>query len=549
MRRTPTFTSSAGDVLLAAVVFAAATVAVTWPQATLLTTHAHGHHDALFSMWRLAWIAEWLGSPRGSLFDAPIFTPTPRTFGFSDGVLLQGLVAFPFLRAGVPVLPVYNTLMLVGPWMSALGAWLLVRELTGSRAGALAAGLVFGLLPYRIEHAMHLELQWSQWTPLALWALHRTWHAGRARDGVLTGVFVLLQFLSCIYYGVFLTLFMMVMAPALWLADPPRDGVRTLRALAIGAAAVALPLVAYALPYRANQEALGTRSPGEIAQWSATWLGYLSTPLENRLYGTWTAGLGSPEGRLFPGLTAVVLAMVALATGSRRVLAWVWGLGWAVLLSLGSNTPVYGVVLALVPPLAGLRAPARFGMLVSLAVAVLAGYGLARLTAGWSRPRTALAAAVVCLALTAEYASSFGPLHAWVQRPPIYAQWLRSQPAGGVLHLPAPRGHALPLYDAEWAYLGTFDWHPRANGYSGYFPRQYLDLLGAVAGFPSDESLWALRKRGVAFVILHEDRYEPGDFLDLLGRLDRTPDLERIGRFPDPIYPVTIYRMRPQAQE
>ena len=36
------------------------------------------------------------------------------------------------------------------------------------------------------------------------WALHRTVRGGRVRDGILAALFVLAQFLSCIYYGVFL---------------------------------------------------------------------------------------------------------------------------------------------------------------------------------------------------------------------------------------------------------------------------------------------------------------------------------------------------------
>src|SRR6185295_12012541 len=46
------------------------------------------------------------------------------------------------------------------------------------------------LAPYRIEHFSHLELQWTVWMPLTLWAVHRTFDEGTRRSGVLAGLFL-----------------------------------------------------------------------------------------------------------------------------------------------------------------------------------------------------------------------------------------------------------------------------------------------------------------------------------------------------------------------
>ena len=81
--------------------------------------------------------------------------------------------------------------------------YLLVRALTGDRAAATIAGAIFALYPFRYEHYSHLELQMTMWMPLALHALHRTLSRERLRDGLLMGVAVALQTLSCLYYGVF----------------------------------------------------------------------------------------------------------------------------------------------------------------------------------------------------------------------------------------------------------------------------------------------------------------------------------------------------------
>ncbi len=82
--------------------------------------------------------------------------------------------------------------------------FVLVNRLTRNRAAGVIAGIIFAFAPYRFEHYMHMELQWTIWMPLALWAVHRTIDSGRWQHGLQAGVFVALQMLSSVYYGIFL---------------------------------------------------------------------------------------------------------------------------------------------------------------------------------------------------------------------------------------------------------------------------------------------------------------------------------------------------------
>lgn len=554
--RLPTIGSRTSRLLewaAAGLLFAALTSVAFWPLPAQWLTHAHGHHDTLFNMWRLSWIAEALTTQPARLFDPPIFHPATRVLAFSDAVLLQGLVATPWLAAGAPILPVSNVIFLLGPWMSALGMYLLVRHLlrATSPAGpspfwpAVMAGAIFGMLPYRIEHVMHLELQWSQWMPLACWALLRTVRHGRVGDGILTAVFVLAQFLSCIYYAVFLGLTLAVTAPLLLLARERATVMAIGRALLVGALVCAAPLLAYSAPYRANQQTFGGRGASEIDTWSATPGSFISAPPSNRVYGgTWR--YGGPEGRLWPGALAIVLAVLGAWVARRQATTWMFAaaLMLASLLAMGTHTPLYRVMLALVPILNGLRAPARFGMVAALGLAALAGIGAAWLLARVPRAavRHAIGVALVC-GLAVEYASAVGPLHPFVQRVPLYAQWLRTQPPGAVADLPIARASALPLFEAEWSFYGRLHGHPMVNGYSGYYPRPYLDLLGVMVAFPRGESVPALRTHGVRYIVVHEDRFEPADLMDFDSRMRGTPGLRFVGRFPDPDYPATVFRV------
>ena len=90
-----------------------------------------------------------------------------------------------------------------------------------------------------------------------MWAFHRTLSEGRARDGVLTGVFLVCQLLSSIYYALFLMSALAiagVMSLFLWRS---RITPRVIAGFAVGAVLLVMVAVPYSRPYRENVKALG----------------------------------------------------------------------------------------------------------------------------------------------------------------------------------------------------------------------------------------------------------------------------------------------------
>src|SRR4030095_1181860 len=98
---------------------------------------------------------------------------------------------------------------------------LLVRDLTRSSGAALVAGVIFAYLPFRFDHYPRLQLQQAQWIPLGLWTFHRVMRFGRLRDGLWLGACVVGQVLSCMYYGVFLASYLVVVGGALMVSELP----------------------------------------------------------------------------------------------------------------------------------------------------------------------------------------------------------------------------------------------------------------------------------------------------------------------------------------
>ena len=83
--------------------------------------------------------------------------------------------------------------------------FLLGRELTGSAAAGLVAGLAFAFAPYRIANIPHLQVLSSAWMPFVLFGLHRHFATGRLKPLAGAAAAWLVQNLSCGYYLLFFT--------------------------------------------------------------------------------------------------------------------------------------------------------------------------------------------------------------------------------------------------------------------------------------------------------------------------------------------------------
>jgi hypothetical protein len=521
----------APSMLRATVVLVVMTAIVTWPQALHMGDSVYAHHDPYFSMWRLSWIAHALRTDPAHLFDANIFFPELRTLAYSDATMLQGLLATPFLWAGASQVLVYNVLLMIGVLTSGLGMFFFTRYLTRNDDAALVAAAVFTLMPYRIEHLMHLELEWTVWMPLAFWALHRAFDERSNRAGFLVGIFICLQVLSCVYYGVFLSMVVSLIA-ILMIASRPAESWRSIPGLAAGAVIGAIISGIYALPYRDSASIVGARGLDEIALYSATPLSYLSSPYLNWLYG-WTAErFGSGELRLFPGIVALGLAVIGVMRGPRR-LVWIY-LAVVLLvveLSFGLNGFIYPWLLKHVPPLHGFRVAARFSILAFAGLSVLVAFGFAALRPSrWSSSRWLV---VVLAALVVEYGSGPVPLRHLPAAVPDLYRFVRALEAGVVMEFPSSVPESLPRDDVDFQFWSTTHWKPIANGYSGYYSERYIRLLEDMRQFPDDHSITALRQAGVRYVVVHRSGYLGSEYTDILTDLAVRRDLVALGRFRD----------------
>jgi len=530
----------------AALLFTLLTVVMTWPQAARLTTDAWQHEDVFFNMWRLGWFAHALATSPGHVLDGNIFYPESRTLTYSDAMVVESIIAAPMLLTGVPPVLVHNLMLLGGIVLSAAGIFVLAARLTGSRAAGVTAGIVFAFVPYRFDHYMHLELQWTVWIPWTFWALHRTFDTGALRDAVLLGLFIALQFMSSIYYGLFLVV--LVGVCALFLLCAVRRGQMPSRmaALVVAVATVAVLIVPYAIPYVETRRTLGPRPEQQIVMFSARPSSYRAATDTNYLYGDRSARIGRPERRLFPGVLPLLLAVVGLLLYSptNQVLMYLIGLATAFEMSFGLKGYTFRFLYQHVPAFDGLRAPARLGIFVAFFLALLAAYGQAALQQVLGRRMQRALIVVIPAVLLLEYWVAPLPLTPYpTASPPLY-QWLKTQPVGVVAEFPMPQPDESPAHEPRYEYMSTFHHMPIINGYSGYYPDSYLARLYRLRGMPDGAALQTLVAENVRYVIVHRGLYRKGTADQVYWALKGHSRFREVGHFDDGLGGADVFAVR-----
>jgi hypothetical protein len=302
------------DTALASLFFLLATVVFTWPIAAHVTDGLGDIWDAKLNAWILHWDFHQTFRDPLHLYDANIFYPARYSLAFSENLFGAALFAFPLYAAGVSTLAAYNVVFLLGMFLSAMAAWALTRDVTGDPVASAVAGLVYAFCPWRIAHIPHIQFQWGAFLALALLFLLRYFDKGRRRDVVLFAVCFAWNALCNVHYALFsgLLIALVLLYEGLvegWRAFRPRF-FGALAAMTVAAFAVLPLFVPYALASKLYGMQRGTE---EIGVFSGVWTDFLTAGGQNKLYAPLTRKWAKAEGELFPGITALALAVVALA--------------------------------------------------------------------------------------------------------------------------------------------------------------------------------------------------------------------------------------------
>ncbi|HET8933546.1 MAG TPA: hypothetical protein VFN67_08910, partial [Polyangiales bacterium] len=327
----------------------------------------------------------------------------------------------------------------------AIGCALLAELLGASAAGSLVAGLAFGLSGYTTSvWTTGVLLNASAWIPwCAISSVQIVRASANTRAQVRAAAIGAVPFALAVSLGeVFVAIMAVGFGALIALAckasaarDDARGWGRAVAALA-GSACLGAALSAVALLPAASFAASTVRAePLSLAfaeQWSLHPLrssellipGIFGSAWEQNPGAAWVQRLVGDMPfalSLYCGASVFALALCAFQRGQRLPVLLAGLCVLALLTSLGSWTPVHRWLRVIVAPLAFMRTPEKYVILVVVALSLLAGLGASRVLASglpWRRV-AGLVAALVLLAACAE---------------PLFSRDLSAQVRWGVVH-------------------------------------------------------------------------------------------------------------------
>src|SRR6266849_5378278 len=382
--------------------------------------------DPLLNMWTLSWDTTTLLHAPTHLWQAQLLYPNHLTLSYSENLLGEVIFFAPFfLITHNPVLSYnvtfYTTFLLCGTNM-----YFVARYYSGKRLAAFVAALIYAFAPYRLGQIDHIHVVAGEWMPLAFLYLDLSFQQGRWRHWSLLALFYLLQILSSIYYGIFLSYallaYMLFRYTKPLLVRLHQDKRQHLRYLV---ARVVKPFVVFGVmfvilgilmaPYLASLHSGFVRSLSQTEDFSAFVRDFAFTAPFNWLHGTYSYnGVLLPfdsEHYLFLGWTTMAFAALGIILAFRRrdpgMRAFLWTALIVLLFSFGPvlqfsgphgapilptsslpgqpppqpfapNLPIpWLLAYYVLPGFDGLRVPARLVGVLLIMLSLLAAYAVA----------------------------------------------------------------------------------------------------------------------------------------------------------------------------
>jgi hypothetical protein len=291
------------------------------------------------------------------------------------------------------------------------------------RTAAFIAGAAYAFAASRMVYAAlgHYDMVTAQWFPFYALFFLKTVREPGTKNAVLAGLCAAFALLAEMIFGVFLLFLSLILLMAPHPLHPlstkwrGERGVRLLGRLLVLALTVAVVWSPVMLPVldAFTQSDYALTGWGEGLKLSADLVGWFTPTALHPLFGVgnWPAYLRSVvEGRaptldvntVFLGFGILALALLGAAVAWRRARAWAWGAVLFAVFTLGPLLQINGrylfpldnllreqglaqdvtfplpyALLHYLPIIQANRAPNRFSVVLSLALAVLAGYGAA----------------------------------------------------------------------------------------------------------------------------------------------------------------------------
>lgn len=532
---------------------------------------------ALWDFWRL----EYSLNNKTSLLNSNLIS-YPFGVNFSENISYVWMGINAILSYFASPVAAYNTQIIVNFFLVALFAYFLVFHLTGSQESAIFSGIIFSFCPYHFVRAwQHLSATYIQWIPLCLLSiiLLRKRLSLRFSLLFLLSVTLMVPFDAYIIFMTFIALGTYLVYVLLYgWKEKIKIGnslvkIKFVDVIKISALSLATFVIVSLQNFRFiwnifspdKMPASGYnpfhRPFDDLFVQSARPLSYFLPSTTHPIFGKFTRcfvgsnlwGVSYTEHQLYLGWVPLLLAFLAfrrwkrmrpqVACGSSELKRDNFYIGFFLILMivawLFSQPPWWQIgsfrifmpaffIYKIFPMI---RAYCRFGIVVMLAVAVLAGYGLRYILEKFKTIKSrVLITSVVCFLVLFEFWNCPSDKIIDVSKSPAVYYWLKKE-AGEFAIAEYPLD--IDLTNDLYRFYQTFHQHPIINGtIPGTYPNK---VARSMVKLSDRRTASVLKWLGVKYVLVHRQYYLDTEILDQveeLKRIPKNPGLKFIKSFP-----------------
>lgn len=380
----------------AILVFLLLTVGFSYPAFLHLGTRVIGNQgDSWQYPLNLFFFRERLAEGKDPYYTDYVFHPPGTSLLLHNYTELHdvvGLALHPLLND----LATSNLLLLASTFLTAIGVYKLAYEMCGNRAGAAFAAIGFAFCPNRMFRTFsqaHMAL--TEWLPFAMWSFLKLAETRDRRYLLLTVLFSVLTCYTNYYFAVYLAIAFLAMLLFGMIVSKEWRSMKFFRMLAVTAALALLFLTPITWRFWVDHQEKAVSSYEDVdfaAQKSAELIDYLKVgsmnpAIRNLLRGTVLQPKSiNTSGWVVLGW-AIAGIFLAFRKHHRNLLILLFSGLVFLLLSLGpyreitlgrSTWTIYlpDYFFMKLPVLNNVRFPARFSVMVTLSLALAAGYAL-----------------------------------------------------------------------------------------------------------------------------------------------------------------------------
>ncbi|MCL4474172.1 MAG: hypothetical protein M1539_03365 [Actinobacteria bacterium] len=513
-----------------------------------------GGEDGSLCVWSFWWMKFALVDLNQSLLDCHyLFFPNGVNLTFNVMPKLLGTIGIP-LQYFLSLAAAYNLVVILTFVSSGLSAYWLAHRVIGRRLPAFIAGALFAFSPYRMSQTSHLYLMATMLIPVyvvLLMMVRESLAAKRRRRWLyccLAGVVLALTAYDTEHYAIFLIFFSVVYLLFYLLPRAERADKRKWFALtsAFGlilavAAALFSPMLLAAKDTSAGDNDMLTVSTGYSSNLSADALSFFipkgGSDMVATPFRSITDNFSAHAELSYLDLVIMGLACIGavLYRKVREIRLWVLTTVVFMILALGPTLRAFGknsqipmplLLINQLPYVNAVRAPTRYIVIASLALAILAGFGANAIFDRMRRFRhqgaaVTISAALILIVFLVEITPAASMV--LVEPPPVMREIAASEISGTVISLPLGWETASTGKIGRVAAITQLDqivhMRPTVGGVVARAPKELIyemarapivDYLSDPSSSPSRDDLdprvikEAMDKFQIAYIVVHK---------------------------------------------